>query len=525
VTARASAVSWIVLALAVLAAHLALFPRIADLDAFYHIGHAAAYAEGSIFDTSFPWATQSVVRDSGADLWWGFHLLLVPFAMLFSVEWAVRLAALALTCTLVAAFRLALHRHEVRGATWWTLVLALAVPNVLFRQVMLRPHVLSLAAALLLLSVLVRGRWWQAALLAAAIAWVHLSLAWAPIGVAIAYAFVRAVERAIGQPRNPDSVAPLAAVAAVVLGVIAGWLLRPHPLETGSLAGVQLLRLFAERSAETPVTFSAEIFPLPLGELVRTSWLFLVVWLAALGGAVHALLTGRLDGTPRERTLLMAAMAISTAFLLLALISARRAMEYWVAFGVLALPFLWAGVAPLVRRPPLRIAAALLVAAHLGWGAWRYALNVQLVASPPDTMAEVARFLAASSAEDDIVFHAKWDNFGPLFAHNRTNRYLGGMDPIFQLAHDPRLYWEFFYLSADVNLEWTCDAFPCSDGTATDTHTVLTDHFGARWVVVEPYRNPRLALYLLNDARYRLALETQREAVFEVLPRVEAPPA
>jgi hypothetical protein len=91
------------------------------------------------------------------------------------------------------------------------------------------------------------------------------------------------------------------------------------------------------------------------------------------------------------------------------------------------------------------------------------------------------------------------------------------MDPIFQFAHDPRRYWEFFYLSADINTDWTCDAFPCPTGVATDTHAVVTEHFGASWVVVEPSRNPRLSLYLLNDPRYELALETQTEAVFEVL--------
>jgi hypothetical protein len=116
-----------------------------------------------------------------------------------------------------------------------------------------------------------------------------------------------------------------------------------------------------------------------------------------------------------------------------------------------------------------------------------------------------------------LVFHAKWDNFGPLFAHARSMRYLGGMDPIFQFAHSPELYWEFFWISTDVNVEWTCDAFPCLAGDATDTHRVLREHFGARWVVVEPGRNPRFSLYLLNDERYRLAHETLREAVFEVL--------
>jgi hypothetical protein len=53
----------------------------------------------------------------------------------------------------------------------------------------------------------------------------------------------------------------------------------------------------------------------------------------------------------------------------------------------------------------------------------------------------------------------------------------------------------------------------------------LREHFGARWVVVEPVRNPRFTLYLLNDSRYRLAHETLREAVFEVLSPADAPPA
>ena len=68
-----------------------------------------------------------------------------------------------------------------------------------------------------------------------------------------------------------------------------------------------------------------------------------------------------------------------------------------------------------------------------------------------------------------------------------------------------------------VTNEWTCDAHPCVEGVATDTHAALREHLGARWVLVEPPRNPRLSLFLLNDERSRFALETQRKAVFEGL--------
>jgi hypothetical protein len=225
--------------------------------------------------------------------------------------------------------------------------------------------------------------------------------------------------------------------------------------------------------------------------------------------------------TQEQRTLLLTSLLVSAVFLVLTLASARRALVEWVAFGAIGSALLGPLVASRLRgagRRALTAGAALLVVGHLGWSAWRHRLNVDLVAFAPDTMAGPAAYLAARDAPGEIVFHARWDNFGPLFARNRTNLYLGGMDPIFQFAHDPRMYWEFFYLSADLTTEWTCDAYPCQTGAATDTHRVLTEHFGARWVVVEPTRNPRFSLYLLDDPRYQLRFETPREAVFEVLP-------
>ncbi|HSH74594.1 MAG TPA: hypothetical protein VLA09_02730, partial [Longimicrobiales bacterium] len=402
----------------------------------------------------------------------------------------------------------------------------LAVPNVLFRFLMVRPHVLSLGAALLLLSSLARGRWTHVLLLSSLLTWLHLGLFWMAPGLGAAYALVCAVESAAGVPREGSrSVPPLHAVTAVMTGTVLGWLLRPHPIEAGSLAGVQIIRLFAEKATEEPLLFAAELFPLSFPDLVASSWLFLLLWAGALLGTPLLAARGALRTLAREeRTLLATALLVSATFLLLALLSARRASVEWMAFGMLALALVWASAPPVVRLRRVRVGLALLVAAHLAWGTSRHRLNVELIAFPPDTMAGAAAFLSDSGEPGDVVFHAKWDNFGPLFARNRANLYLGGMDPIFQFAHDPRLYWEFFYLSADLTTEWTCDAYPCATGAATDTHRVLTEHFGARWVVVEPSRSPRLSLYLLDDPRYELAYETQREAVFEIL-TPEVPPA
>lgn len=532
---------------AIVAAHLSLYPRVADLDGFYHVGHALAYLEGSLFDTSLPWATASVIGDVGGDLWWGFHVLLIPFASLAGVEWGVRLAAVACTGALTLTVFLVLRRHGVSGAGWWAALFLLAVPNVLFRYVMVRPHVLSLAASIALLSVLVRGRWWHVGVWSAVIAWIHLSLSWMGPALVLVYAVVRIpVTAAVGRDDVDRGVPLRAAIPAALGGALLGWLLRPDALATATLLNTQLVELFTVKALDVPLTFAAELVPLGPLELVRSSGLFLAAWLGVVGfifvrtlgawRAPHG--PGLLEGLGQERsTLVLTALAVSIVFLALTLLSARRAMVQWVAFGFLAIPLLWNGHSTFdVRRGRpqsddvvgglsgsrlrlFRTAGLLLLALHLAWVGWRHVLNVTEVASRGSAFHQVADYLAEHSRPGETVFHARWDNFGPLFAHNRENRYLGGMDPIFLYAHDPRSYWEFFYLSAEVSTDVTCDAFPCEQGgVITDTHTVLTEHFGTRWVVVEPYRNPLFSLYLLNDPRYVVALETQREAVFEILP-------
>ena len=531
---RASALQLGIVLAVVALGHLSLAPNVADLDGVYHIGHAAAYLEGSLFDTSLPWATRSVIGDIGGDLWWGFHVLLVPFSLL-GVGLGLHVAALLLTTLLGVTTLEVLRRHGVAGAGWWAAVLLVAVPNVFYRHLMVRPHVISLAAALLLVSVLVRGRWWQALVLSALVSWVHLSLFWLPPLLAVSYAVVRVPVTVFLGREDPDTGVPIRlALPAVFGGVVLGWLLRPDALATAELLNVQLVQLFAQKATEQPLTFAAELSAIDPGTLLQSAWTFALAWLVTVVVLVRAAVRGRLAGLGQARaTLVCVSLLVSIAFLGLALVSARRALEQWVAFGALAMPFAWGllrsgdpraagATTPTGARPfpgPIvRAAIAVLVLTHAVWGARLHLLNREVVSFPTDTLRGVAEYLRENSEPGELVFHARWDNFGPLLAWNRANRYLGGMDPIFQYAHDAGAYWEFFYLSADLTTEWTCDAYPCLAGVATDTHEALTDHFGTRWVVVEPYRNPRFSLYLLNDPRYRVAFETERAALFEVIP-------
>lgn len=507
----------------VLAFHWLLFPRVADPDSFYHVGHARHYAETSLLDTSFPWTAHSAIAEEGADLWWGFHALLVPLSGGDDVAAAVRRSAAALTVVGLLLVALLALRHRLLDAPLWAPLFFVAVPNVLFRYLAVRPEVLSVPLALLLLSALARRRPWAALVAATAITWVHLSMFW--LGPGLCAVWVASVMADGGARRSgAESTTRLRTVPALVFAVGAGtalgWLLRPNPLGAARLAWIQIAELLFEKTGDTPLTFAVDLAPLDLPTLWVMAWPLLLPWAAGLAVLAWAAFRDRdaLRAVPAgERAHLWASLVLAGGFLGLTVVVARRSLVHWAAFATLSLALVVTHLAPGRRREA--VSRALLAAFPLlfAYSLWRNALNVQYVSQPPDAMAEVATWLSTHAEPGDLVFNTHWDTFGPLFAHNRAVRYVGGMDPIFQYARDPELYWEFHHISTDASPAATCPAPVCPEESLRDTHAVLGEDFGARWIVVEPRRNPRLSLYLLNDPRYRLALETPREAVFERL--------
>ena len=101
---------WVLVAVVVsLALHLHT-SSFADPDGFYHFAHARVYGElGPLLD-AFPWTAFSVVNREGGDIWYGFHLLLVPFTAVSPPLIGLKLAGAALLALLLCGFGLMLRR-------------------------------------------------------------------------------------------------------------------------------------------------------------------------------------------------------------------------------------------------------------------------------------------------------------------------------------------------------------------------------------------------------------------------------
>ena len=120
-----------------------------DPDIFYHFRHAALYAGGGLFSSEFPWTPYSVIGRYSADIWYGFHVLLIPFVWIDDPLVGMRLAGVVVTASCLLSVYLVCLRIEIKPALLWPFVLLFSSAFLLHRLTMLRPHVLSLGLSVL----------------------------------------------------------------------------------------------------------------------------------------------------------------------------------------------------------------------------------------------------------------------------------------------------------------------------------------------------------------------------------------
>lgn len=504
---------------------------VSDSDGYYHLRHAQQYRELGLFHAGFPWAQASVVRTYGADLWYGFHLLLLPLTFADDLVFSLRAGALLLTVAALLVVHWSMRRLGVLYPLLFTLVFALASGEVMLRLTMLRPHPLSLALCLALFTFVVphptesdarrrRREAIGAAAVAFGLAWLHLALAW--LGLVV-LAVVSIVGWAMLR-RTPSR----RCVAAVLLGLVLGALLRPAPIDALGLAWVQVV----DRQVlghVGPLPGAMELQPLTIGLflLQLTPFALLVLLLAAL-----AL---RSSGADRpvagaDRTIAVAtwsSLVLAILFLWIAFASAERASELFVGFGSIFVALRAtgeirtrnAGSAERVRFAGFEVASAVAVALFLITAGRSWALlrsYQQVVAYPfaPERLRESSAWLAKRARPGEIVFHVDWERFANLFFWNPSGRYINGMDPIFEYAYDPALTRAHAVLVADQPATFATAESRRAAGLAKALVPTLAEDFGASFVVLEKRRSKHLYRALLDELGRAPAFENDEEAVF-----------
>ncbi|PIR66888.1 MAG: hypothetical protein COU51_01485, partial [Parcubacteria group bacterium CG10_big_fil_rev_8_21_14_0_10_36_14] len=125
--------------------------KVFGFDSLYHIKHALLYQQNGLLDTSFPYVSASTITEYGADIWYGFHLILIPFTFIGGPLLSVKIATIFLATLFLASFFWLLKSINIKYPFFWTVVLLFSSADFLFRIFMVRPHIVSLLLSFALL--------------------------------------------------------------------------------------------------------------------------------------------------------------------------------------------------------------------------------------------------------------------------------------------------------------------------------------------------------------------------------------
>ena len=343
-----------------------------------------------------------------------------------------------------------------------------------------------------------------------ALTWFHLNFVWlAAVVLTVVTVIAGLVEKRL----------PWKSIAAVLAGAILGWLARPNPLGAARLLYIQVVQQLLEKQSGLTLLLGTENLPLSSTILFRNFIPFSLLWLSAMV-IMAAFLSHANARSPAQRIFLWSSLALSWIFFLLTVFVGRRSYNLWTAFGVIFIAGVFTYVissrASLTGRTIRNIAICAIVgiSIFLAFDSTSKTINfISRSGYPPDMLRGAALWLKENSRPGDVVFNLRWSNFSPLFFWNQQNHYVGGLDPIFQYAYDPKLYWKFHHLAANPSVWQTCAAAVCSKEMLEDIYEVLVRDFKAKYVVVG--KQHRAAYdFFERDVRFDKKFETNHEAVY-----------
>ncbi|MBQ9336873.1 MAG: hypothetical protein IJS14_06210 [Lentisphaeria bacterium] len=411
-------------------------------DTYYHI--AMAEQGPAVFCArKFPALQLSVWRETFADKELLYHFLLSGLVKVQQFAGGIIRApfhfpALVFTALLLAALLFAMKRMGVPPPLYlpMTMLAMMSAPNVLFRMLMLRPHILSLILMLILCAVLSGGSLRRRLIWTAVISMVY---AWSysnPQFIVIPVLFFAAA--GIREDGRKSLWLPAVSLAGVLLGL----LIHPQFPNSFIIWKVQSFdALFGPLLAGGARQYGTLMPPMEMmapGVIWNRNALPLYIFVY-LNFLVFARLIARL-GWKRIPSCFYAVGGLSLlftggTFLVL------RTVEYAGPFAGLFGAMVW-GMALREdvflpgRDEPRRFCLILTLAVMLP-ALLASAVNISYSKNVTPRPAGIGPWMEQNLPEKTLVVNLSWGDFPSLYYASRKMVYLWGMDPEFSVAADP----------------------------------------------------------------------------------------
>jgi len=489
-----------------------------DPDSFYHIRHSWIYGERGLFYSEFPWAQYSVIQELKADLWYGFHMFLLPFTYFGDLGLGIKVAGFTTTFLVLFSFYLALKNLSVIFPAVWSSLFIFSSPLILYRMAMTRPHPLSLALFVLIFSFLIRGPLWLIPVLGFLTAWLHSALFWFPL---VIFSVILIFKTAGSQ--KVEATKFIALVAGLAVGLFA----RPNPLANLKLIYIQIVELYLSKKEVLEQVIGGELRP-PGYKEVEIYALFLLAVLTAAAGLLGWVIYKKEAMSPEARTAVLGSLTMVFVSIFMYM-NANRALDILAAFIIIFSAAVASYFLSEIKKGRIHIFGQNFNMAVLLFGLFAVFMAYNSVsvsaknfisgAKLRSAFQEPAVWLKENTNEGDIVFHLSWSQFPMLFFWNQRNYYINGMDPIFLYAYDPRLYWKVFYMFNKDMAGLTCGFINCGPDQIETVHSVLLNDFKANYIFVRKTTNPRFREYLeFDEGRFKKVYEEGFSVIYKVQP-------
>ena len=425
---RRHAALWVLLFF-VLAVGLQLFvPYPVDDDTAYHFTVGQLIKKHGILH-SFPWTPFSWQFDHYADKEFLFHLLFVPLGGLGFVTAARVVGALAGALVLTTLY-FVLRAEKVPLAGIWVLLL-LTCSEFVFRLALVRPHLLSITLALVLMWAFTRGRLPVVAIVAFLYPLSYVAFWQIPLILVVAAGSARllAGERGRWKP-----------ALTVLAGIVAGVALHPNTVNLLGINWIHMVNVLIENAWGRKPEF--ENIAKEFNPYTVEQWGRYLVIVTLMAGS--ALVLGW-----RERRKDPMPLAFAFVAVLFGLLTTRslRFVEYFVPFSVAALAIT---SRPLAKRwlAPALLGVSLLFMLAFGMEPFKIIASKTEYIEP-----RIARYFAQAIPEGSQVFTCGWDHTGNLMLALPERRLIVAADPTLFYKKDPDLYriWRRIPLDAPID--------------------------------------------------------------------------
>lgn len=469
------------------------FPGEGDGDIFYHFRHAEIYAEKGIFYSEFQWLPQTIIGENSSDIWYGFHLFLIPFTFFGNLVFGIKMAGVFVTAILLLLFYFSLKFFFIKKPFFWTIFMFFSVPGVMFHLLLIRPHAVSTGLAALLLPLLIYRHSLGIFLTSFFIAFIHLNVFWV-VFVIFGVVFLINLFR--------EKAFLWKECFYALAGVLAGWFLRPNPFGALKITYANVFGVSVAKLNGIALNLGAELRPLAIGKMFLDFWPFLIFWLTAL----FTLIFYRKKFNLLSREIAAAIFAgglLSFIFFLATIFFASRSYDLWLIFGTIFAGFVFTyfvSVSSQEKNVALNIALFFFACFIIIRGIYAEQKNMDRLGWDIYMFKDSAEWISKNSAGGETVFNASWDYFPLLFFWNTKNRYTSAMDPIMLYAHSEDLYKksEALRLGDDSNVLNTLK------------------NFNARFIFLTKANEPKLYENLSKNQNFERGYEDSYSAIFEL---------